>query len=258
MNIDINCMFKKIIEDIPKPLKIVSVVGSGLSKGSGMPTFRGKDGLWRNYNAQDLATLQAFRKDPHLVWNWYKWRMRVLLSAQTNAGHQTLVKLEEKCANLGIITQNVDGLNEIAGNDPSRIVEIHGRIRYARCMSCDYITRWDTEENIIEDGPIPKCPNCPNTFLRPDVVWFGEQLDHNDLYKATDWIDQCNLMLVIGTSGTVYPVASFPQIAKNQGKIVIEFNIEPTPLTSICDHSIFGPCEETLPKFLEDISYLLT
>ena len=258
MNFNINNMIGKIIEEIQKPLKIVSIVGSGLSKGSGMPTFRGTDGLWRNYNSQDLATLDAFKRDPYLVWNWYKWRMRALLPANPNAAHQVLVDLEKRGVSLGIITQNVDGLNEIAGNDPSHIVEIHGRIRYARCMSCHYMTRWDVEENTIEDGPIPKCPNCTNTFLRPDVVWFGEQLDQNDLYKATGWIDQCNLMLVIGTSGTVYPVASFPQIAKNQGKIVLEFNIEPTPLTPICDHSFFGPCEESLPKFMQSISHLLS
>ena len=250
-------MIDQLLKNIKKPLKIVSVVGSGLSKGSGMPTFRGKDGLWKNYNPQDLATPHAFRKDPKLVWNWYKWRMRTLLSAKANAGHHSLVELERKGISLGIITQNVDGLNEIAGNSSDHIIEIHGRIRYAHCMNCEYTIRWDTEKYTLEDGPIPKCPNCINTYLRPDVVWFGEQLDQNDLYKATQWIDQCNLMLVIGTSGTVFPVASFPQIAKNQSKIVLEFNIEPTPLTTICDHSFFGPCEETLPTFLESIANLL-
>jgi NAD-dependent deacetylase len=117
-------MIDKIISDIPKPIKIVAVVGSGLSAGSGMPTFRGKDGRWKNYNAQDLATRRAFSRDPNLVWNWYRWRMRKLLAAKPNAGHYSLVELEKKGLLVGIITQNVDGLHEISGNRTEYLVEI--------------------------------------------------------------------------------------------------------------------------------------
>ena len=249
-------MLDEILADIQKPPKIVSVVGSGLSKGSGMPTFRGKDGLWKNYNAQDLATPHAFRRDSKLVWNWYRWRMRKLLTAKPNPGHYALVELEKKGMSIGIITQNVDGIHTIAGNSPEYLVEIHGRIRYVWCMECDYKTRWDTKEMATESDIVPQCPQCGSKIYRPDVVWFGESLPKDAITKVYEWINQANLMLVIGTSGTVYPVSSFPGSAKQLGLKVIEFNIEPTPLTPICDHSIFGPCEETLPRFVEMIMKL--
>ncbi|MHA1204024.1 MAG: SIR2 family NAD-dependent protein deacylase [Candidatus Heimdallarchaeaceae archaeon] len=231
--------------------KAVSIVGAGISKASGMPTFRGEDGMWNNYSAMELATPQAFAKDPQLVWNWYKARMRILLEAKPNNAHFALTELEEAGLSLGIITQNVDGLHEIAGS--KNIIEIHGRIRYARCTSCDHIQRWDNYKIANERDSLLYCPKCKNSLLRPDVVWFGEPLDPLKSEKALDWLSQCNLVLVIGTSGVVYPVASFPSFAKKSGAKIIEFNIESTPLTPICDFSIFGKCEETLPVFAEEL-----
>ncbi|MHA1303579.1 MAG: SIR2 family NAD-dependent protein deacylase [Candidatus Heimdallarchaeaceae archaeon] len=245
MNID------EIIKELHKiqNLRIVSIVGAGISKASGMPTFRGEDGLWNKYRATDLATPIAFYNDPNLVWNWYRARMRILLEAEPNPAHKALVELEEKGIGLGIITQNVDGLHEIAGS--KNIIEIHGRIRYARCTKCAYIERWDNWENAKADDSLPYCPKCKTSLLRPDVVWFGESLNPSKTTKAMEWLDECNIVLVIGTSGVVYPVASFPSYAKQRGAKVIEFNIEPTPISEISDYSIFGPCEETLPEFVD-------
>ncbi len=231
--------------------KIVSVVGAGISKASGMPTFRGEDGMWNNYRSTELATPFAFQKNPKLVWEWYRARMRILLEAQPNPAHEALTDLEREGLSIGIVTQNVDGLHEIAGS--KNIVEIHGRIRYARCSSCDYVERWDSKEKSLKDLELPKCPNCENLLIRPDVVWFGEQLSSERWNKAIEWILNANIMLVIGTSGVVIPVSSLPAFAKQNDIKIIEFNIEETPISEISDHSIFGPCEKTLPEFTQSL-----
>lgn len=230
---------------------IVSVVGAGISKASGMPTFRGEDGLWNNYRADELATPYAFSRDPKLVWEWYRARMRILLESEPNPAHYSLTELEEEKIAIGIITQNVDGLHEIAGS--KNIVEIHGRIRYARCISCDYIERWDDEKKAHKELELPSCPECETNLLRPDVVWFGEPLNSQKWQKATEWTAQSNVMLVIGTSGVVAPVSTLPIYAKQNNSIIIEFNIEATPISNYCDYSIFGPCEETLPDFTKNL-----
>ncbi len=239
---------ESIIENITdtKP-RIVSVIGAGLSKASGMPTFRGEDGLWKQYRAEELATPYAFSKNQKLVWEWYRFRMRMLLEAKPNPAPTALKKLEENNIAIGLITQNVDGLHEIEGI--KNFVEIHGRIRYARCMNCNYSERWDNEESAQEEIPLPYCPRCIDSVLRPDVVWFGESLDSQRWEKAISWTNQASVLLVIGTSGVVQPVASLPLYAKQNKAIVVEFNVEETPISSFCDYSIYGPCEETLPNF---------
>lgn len=229
--------------------KIVAVVGAGISKASGMPTFRGEDGLWNQYHAQDLATPYAFNNDPNLVWEWYRARMRILLKAQPNPAHHALTKLEEVGLLNGVITQNVDGLHEIANT--KNIVEVHGRIRYARCQVCDYMQRWDNKEFADQKDIIPNCPKCKENLLRPDVVWFGEPLDQIKWQEAIQWVEQANIMLIVGTSGVVHPVASLPFFAKKNGAVLLEFNIEETPLTAISDYTLFGPCEKLLPEFSE-------
>jgi NAD-dependent deacetylase len=230
---------------------IVSVIGAGISKASGMPTFRGEDGLWNQYRAEDLATPYAFASDPKLVWEWYRARMRILLQAKPNPAHFALTELEKSKLSLGVITQNVDGLHEIAGIKD--FVEIHGRIRYARCTSCSHYERWDKSELALKDLEPPNCPSCKKNLLRPDVVWFGETLGNDNWNLALDWTLQARILLVIGTSGIVHPVASLPYLAKRNGSVIIEFNIEETPISDLSDYSIFGPCEETLPTFVDKL-----
>ena len=241
-----------IIEELANSdSKFVSVIGAGISKASGMPTFRGEDGLWNNYRAEELATPFAFRKDPKTVWEWYRARMRILLEAEPNPAHYALTDLEKEGLSIGIITQNVDGLHEIANS--KNIIEVHGRIRYARCTVCDYVERWDTKEKAMKETELPLCPKCLKNLLRPDVVWFGETLASDNWNKAVEWSLTSDAMLVIGTSGVVVPIASLPVFAKQNGVKIIEFNIEETPITSISDISIFGPCEKTLPKFVQEL-----
>ena len=245
---EIDTIIEEVIKRDPK---IISIIGAGLSKASGMPTFRGEDGLWKQYRAEELATPFAFARDPELVWDWYRFRMRKILKAEPNPAHHALRHLEESNLTLGLITQNVDGLHELAAVE--KFVEIHGRIRYARCPICNHSERWDEEEKAQENSELPYCPKCVESILRPDVVWFGETIDPLRWDQALEWSTQANVLLIIGTSGVVQPVASLPWYAKQNNALLIEFNVEETPLTSICDFSVFGPCEETLPKFTEKL-----
>ncbi len=243
---------EKVVEYLSTNIQhpqIVSIIGAGISKASGMPTFRGEDGLWNNYQASDLATPEAFERNPQIVWEWYRARMRILLNAKPNNAHFSLTKLEKIGWGKAIITQNVDGLHELAGS--KNVIEIHGQIRYARCTSCDYRVKWDNPKDANAKG-LFYCPKC-NALLRPDVVWFGETLSPQKLNYALEQVNQANIVLVIGTSGVVYPVADFPVIAKEKGKIIIEFNTQETPITNISDYTILEKSEESLPLFVDKL-----
>ena len=225
--------------------KIVALTGSGISKGSGIPTFRGKDGLWKNYNAMDLATPQAFKRNPELVWEWYAWRIGIILGKDPNPAHDSLVQLEKNGLLTWIITQNVDSLHFRAGS--KNILEIHGNIFRAKCEKC-------FERIMLTEAPTtPPLCSC-GSMLRPDVVWFGESLDSSIITKAYNVIaNDCDLLLVIGTSGLVYPAADFPFLAKERGVLVVEFNVDTTPITRVADFLIKGKSEDTLPQFVNEL-----
>jgi NAD-dependent deacetylase len=233
---------KQIINKKQNP-KIVALTGSGISKASGIPTFRGKDGLWKNYDATTLATPQAFARDPSLVWEWYSWRIGLITSKNPNPAHKALVELEQANLLTTIISQNVDDLHKRAGS--KKIIQVHGDILHAWCQKCGFSKR-------LQSPPkgIPKC-ECGNN-LRPGVVWFGESLDHNILTQAEEIVTkECDILLVVGTSGIVYPVAAFPHLAKTSGVFVVEFNVERTPISAYADFTILGKSEETLPEFVQ-------
>lgn len=237
----VNDLFTKKKGDI----KIVVLTGSGISKGSGIPTFRGEDGLWKNYNAMELATPQAFRKDPQLVWEWYSWRMGIILDKEPNAAHFAITKLQKVGLVYWIITQNVDSLHNRASS--TNLLEVHGNIFRAKCTQCDFKTMLKLPQ---KEPPMCEC----GVMLRPDVVWFGERLNAEILYKAYDILKtECDVLLVIGTSGVVYPVADMPREAKENGAIVIEFNVEKTPISSLADFVLLGKSEELLPEFVEKL-----
>ena len=220
--------FKKIIKNSQR---ITVITGAGISAESGVPTFRGKDGLWKNFRAEELATPEAFQSNPKLVWEWYNWRRELISKCEPNPAHHFLVKLEEKFKdNFLLITQNVDGLHRKAGN--KRIIEIHGCIWRVRCINCG-------KKEYNYDVPIKLLPYCKECggLLRPDVVWFGESLDYNDLQRSIDACINCDLLLVIGTSGVVQPVASFPFQAKraNPKLTLIDINPVKNPISEISD-----------------------
>jgi NAD-dependent deacetylase len=222
---------------------IVVLTGAGVSAESGIPTFRGAGGLWRNHRATDLATPQAFRRNPQLVWEFYDWRRRKIAACQPNVAHQTIASMEEVSADFTLITQNVDGLHQRAGN--RTVITLHGDIWRVRCSSCDY--RGDDGRVPLPEIP-PHCTRC-GALLRPDVVWFGEALPRDVLEAAWTASARAALMLVVGTSAVVEPAASLPMLAKQNGASLIEVNLEATSLSPFADESLRGPAGEILPDW---------
>jgi len=215
--------------------------GAGISAESGIPIFRGQDGLWKKYRPEELATPEAFSRDPKLVWEWYEWRRKIVKNSKPNSGHFAIKDLEQQKTDFNLITQNIDGLHQLAGSN--NIIELHGNLWQIRCTKCNRI-----EENyeVPFDELPPLCKGC-NSLGRPNIVWFGEIIPMNIIDKALVAIENCQLMLIIGTSGVVEPAASMGLIAKQAGKTVIEINLEPTPNSTLYDLSINGKSGEILP-----------
>jgi len=221
--------------------RLAVLTGAGISAESGVPTFRGQDGLWKQFRAEDLATPEAFARDPKLVWEWYDWRRGKIAPVEPNPGHRTLAKWEGTFPSFTLITQNVDGLHAAAGS--KTIIELHGNIWKMRCTAEAAV--FENREVPLKRIP-PLCPSC-GALLRPHVVWFGESLDMDVLALAFATSSSCDAMLVVGTSAYVQPAASLPLRAADAGARVIEINPDPTPLTSSADVSLRGPSGEILP-----------
>jgi NAD-dependent deacetylase len=221
------------------------LTGAGVSAESGVPTFRGAGGLWEGRRVEDVATPEAFARDPREVWEFYRWRLRKLAEVKPNRGHYAIARLEQKSEPFWLITQNIDGLHAAAGS--RNVIEIHGTIRFARCHEC----HWQRDIREIIDEELPRCQKCDG-LMRPAVVWFGEMLPPAALNAAHEAIEQCDLMLVCGTSGVVEPVASFSYWAKHNGAKIIEVNLERTPISSVADVSIFGKSGDILPQLIGD------
>ena len=222
---------------------VVVLTGAGVSAESGVPTFRGAGGLWRSHRASDLATPQAFRNDPKLVWEFYEWRREVISRCQPNIAHVTLALMEQRLPEFALITQNVDGLHQRAGN--VNVLTLHGDIWRVRCTVCSYN---DTDTRVPFPELPPRCPSC-GSLLRPDVVWFGEQLPRVVLERAWTAAARARVMLVVGTSALVQPAASLPIVAQRNGAELIEVNPDQTPLTPFADIHLRGPAGEHLPKW---------
>ena len=234
-------MFDSIKEQIRNVKKIVLVTGAGISQESGIPTFRGKDGLWRNYDAMKLATIDAFYDNPKLVWEWYNERRQNIFSAEPNRGHKAIAELE-KFAEVVILTQNIDGLHQKAGS--TKVLELHGSIVKIKCTVCDFNDEIITE--FSENPPMCKCGN----ILRPDVVWFGEPLPQDVWQKAIIHANQCDLMIIAGTSLVVSPANTLPIYAKQNNAMLIEINPENTEMSSEMNLTIKDTSSNALPEFV--------
>ena len=223
---------------------VAVLTGAGVSAESGVPTFRGAGGLWRNYRAEDLATPQAFQRDPGLVWEWYDWRRGLISGCQPNAAHRVLVEMEHRFDEFALITQNVDGLHGLAGS--VNLVELHGNIWKLRCTAgCS--APWE-DRTVPLPELSPRCPSCEEP-ARPDVVWYGESLPGDALDMAFAAVRRCQVMLVIGTSALVNPAASLPLIALERGAYLVEINPQPTPLSDAVDEVIRRPAADALPAW---------
>ena len=222
---------------------VAVLTGAGISAESGIPTFRGAGGLWREFRAEDLATPEAFARDPRLVWEWYDWRRGLIARAEPNAGHRALEELGRRVKRFTLITQNVDGLHDRAGS--RNVLKVHGDIWMVRCTACGRETRDDRV-------PLPELPprcGCGG-LLRPGVVWFGESLPGNVWLEAERATRQAGVFLVIGTAAVVYPAAGLVPLAKAAGAKVIEINLDETPYSAQVDCSLRGRAGELLPELI--------
>ena len=232
-------MFETIRGRICDSKRVVFVTGAGISQESGIPTFRGKDGLWRNHDVMKLATIEAFYENPRLVWEWYNQRRENIFKAQPNAGHKAIAELE-KYVDVTILTQNIDGLHQRAGS--TKVLELHGSIVKTKCSVCDF--KDEITKKFLE---IPPRCNCGN-ILRPDVVWFGEPLSEDIWNDAMSIASQCDLLVVVGTSLVVSPANRLPMYAKQNNATLIEINPNSTEMSSEMDAIIRNSSATALPE----------
>jgi NAD-dependent deacetylase len=226
-----------------------SLTGAGISKESGIPTFRESDGLWEKYRPEELATMEGFLSHPDVVWRWYMERLFSAREKQPNPGHYALARLEEVLPRFVLITQNIDDLHRKAGSVD--VVELHGNIEKFRCLDrghpAVYDPAWGAEPPLCECG----------SMIRPGVVWFGEQLPEKEISRAFLESERCDVMLVVGTSGLVAPASHLPYAAKKTGAAVIEINTDPSAITPISDFFLEGPSGEVLPELVTAVEDLV-
>lgn len=230
--------------------RVVALTGAGVSAESGVPTFRGPGGLWRQYRAEDLATPDAFARDPRLVWEWYGWRRGVVSSCAPNAAHHALAAAALAHADFRIVTQNVDGLHGAAARGSQALpVELHGSLYRTRCTRCEH--RWEDRSSIDATAPdtLPHCDAC-GALARPDIVWFGEALEPAVLGEATRVASRAAVCLVVGTSALVHPAAGLADLTRRNGGYVIEVNVADTPLTGMASVALRGPAAVIVPEIL--------
>lgn len=223
---------------------VTVLTGAGISAESGIPTFReAQTGLWAQYDPTELATPEAFQRNPKLVWDWYAWRRELVAQAAPNPGHDALADMEKHLPGFGLITQNVDSLHQRAGS--TRVIELHGNLSRVKCSrEGTVLEQWEE----TAETP-PRCPHC-HSYLRPDVVWFNETLPADALQAAYDHTRAAEVFFSIGTSALVQPAASLPFAALQNGAIVIEINPTPTPLSSRATFVLEGKAGEILPEIV--------
>lgn len=240
-------MFESVLDKLNAARKIVFVTGAGMSQESGIPTFRGKDGLWRNYDPMKIATIDAFYEDPKLVWEWYEDRRKNIVAAQPNPGHNAIAELE-RYKEVVVLTQNIDGLHQRAGS--TKVLELHGSIIRIKCTVCSFQDYTASSFDILP--PLCKC----GKILRPDVVWFGEILPQDIWTKAISYANSCDVMIIAGTSLLVSPANTLPLYAKQNNALLIEINPEDTVMSVDMDLTIRGTSSNIIPKLTEIFSKL--
>ena len=230
-----------------KAERVAVLTGAGVSKESGLRTFRdAQTGLWSQYKPTELASPEAFERNPKLVWDWYASRREKMREVDPNPGHFALADMAHHISDFSLITQNIDDLHRRAGSP--RVIELHGNLQRVKCSSCGQQVKTWKEAG----SDIPRCEACGG-LLRPDVVWFGESLPRTELESAVEAARTCQVFFSIGTSGTVQPAASLAFAARNRGAVVVEINAEPTPLTDKADFALHGRSGEILPALVHEV-----
>jgi NAD-dependent deacetylase len=238
---------------VTKAGRVLIITGAGVSAESGIPTFRGKDGYWRNFDPAKLATPEAFTRDPQLVWEWYRERRQRIRNAQPNAAHKAIAKLAQHADESLLVTQNVDDLHARAGLRKEKMVQIHGDIFVTRCSQCDF-RRMEQEQMTVD---VPRCSRC-NALMRPGVVWFSEQLDPGEIERVENYLDSgsCEVVIVVGTTATFgYIIDWALRACANNGRL-IEVNPEETPLSQFATRVVREPAAVALPRIVDEfVSY---
>ena len=221
--------------------RIVFFTGAGMSAESGIPTYRGAGGLWKEYNYEDFACQRAFDRDPSSVWDFHDKRREMVRSKEPNAGHLIVAAVQKRLRSTVIVTQNIDGMHQRSGADPAAIAELHGSLWRVRC---------DAENKVRPDESVPMTPRtCAcGGYWRPDIVWFGDQLDHRVVRRAREALEECDLLVSIGTSAVVYPAADLPRFAKQAGAVTVEINLEDTAMSELYEHRLRGKASEVLAE----------
>ncbi len=241
---DLDQLIKKVAEEIKEKKEVVAFTGAGISVESGIPAFRGSQGLWEKYDPEQYAHILTFLNEPAKVWKMLKEMFSIALKAKPNIAHIVLAEMEKKHYLKAVITQNVDGLHQEAGNQ--KVIELHGNGRFLVCISC--YSKFLFVEEYLNIEPYPVCEICKGP-LKPDVVFFGESLPEKALSSAYELAESCKIFLIIGTSGLVYPAAQIPYYAKSKGATVVEINLGGTPYTyKITDYFLKGKAGEILAK----------
>jgi len=235
----------ELIRFLRKAERVAALTGAGVSQESGLRTFRdAQTGLWSEYKPTELASPEAFERNPKLVWDWYAMRREKVREVEPNPGHFALADMAYHVPDFSLITQNVDNLHWKAGSP--RVIELHGNLQRVKCSSCSQqVEAWEDA-----NGGVPRCEACDG-LLRPDVVWFGESLPRAELESAVEAARACQVFFSIGTSGMIQPAASLAYAARNRGAVVVEINAEPTPLTEKVDFALHGKSGEILPALVQ-------
>lgn len=237
----------EILERLRSAEYVVALTGSGISAESGVPTFRGREGMWEKFRPEELANINAFMRNPGLVWEWYQHRQKLIREVSPNPAHYALAAMERHYPRFDLVTQNVDGLHRIAGSQ--NVWELHGNIMRNRCIQCG--RRYDAEDFHVEEDGVPHC-DCGG-YIRPDVVWFGEQLPEETLHGAYQAAEACDVFFSIGTSALVQPAGSLPLIALGHDALVVEINTEHTQISDSVHLSLEAKAGEVLPLILRRI-----
>jgi len=236
---------KNTLEKIASAKSVVFFTGAGMSAESGIPVFRGKDGIWNKLKPEELANFDAFLKNPDLVWEWYNHRKQIIHESVPNKGHFAIAEFEKILPEVTVVTQNIDNLHKRAGS--KNIYELHGNIERNFCIKCH--TYYNEEIELTDKAPRCKCGG----LIRPDVVWFGEYLPQDQFIASENASENCDVFFIVGTSAVVFPAASLIYAAKEKGAYLVEINIESTEASRIMNESLYGRAGDILPKILEEV-----
>ncbi|HKB85788.1 MAG TPA: NAD-dependent deacylase [Ignavibacteriaceae bacterium] len=239
-------ILQSFINRLLEAKSVVFFTGAGISAESGIPTFRGKDGIWNKLKPEELANFDAFIRNPEMVWEWYTHRKKIIHESKPNPGHTAIAEMQNIFDRVTVVTQNIDNLHRRAGS--REIYELHGNIERNYCIQC----RTFYNEELPMEGKIPKCSKCGG-LVRPDIVWFGEYLPQDQFSASEKASGESDVFFVVGTSAVVFPAASLIYTARDKGAYIVEVNVEETEISYLADKSFYGEAGKILPLIAESL-----